>query len=115
MPSLRRTLSSLSALATFEAAARLASFTRAAEELGVTQAAVSRQIRALETDLNTALFLRQHRRVELTRAGHLLAGAVTSGFDRIAEVIETLTDLLDWLDELDDVQEVYHNAALPES
>jgi DNA-binding transcriptional LysR family regulator len=90
MPSLRRTLSSLSALATFEAAARLASFTRAAEELGVTQAAVSRQIRALETDLNTALFLRQHRRVELTRAGHLLAGAVTSGFDRIAEVIETL-------------------------
>lgn len=32
-----------------------------------------------------------------------------------AEVIETLTDLLDWLDELDDVQEVYHNAALPES
>ncbi len=90
MLSLRRSLPSVSALVTFEAAARLLSFTLAAAELGVTQAAVSRQIRALETDLGLRLFHRQHRRVELTRAGRLLSGSVTSGFDRIAETIGSL-------------------------
>ncbi|MDR0809285.1 MAG: LysR family transcriptional regulator [Gemmobacter sp.] len=59
----------MSALAIFEVAARLGSFTQAATELGVTQAAVSRQIKALENELNAALFLRQHRKVVLTPAG----------------------------------------------
>ena len=87
---LRRSLSSINALATFEAAARLASFTQAAAELGVTQAAVSRQIKQLESDLNTALFLRAHRRVALTPAGAALAGTVTGAFDSMAEMIETI-------------------------
>ncbi len=90
MPSLRRSLASLSALATFEAAARRGSFTLAAEELGVSQAAVSRQVKALEDDLGAALFLRRHRRVELTHAGLLLAASVTTGFDRIAETVASL-------------------------
>ncbi|MCE6959822.1 LysR family transcriptional regulator [Cereibacter sphaeroides] len=90
MTTLRRSLSSLNALATFEAAARLGSFTQAAHELGVTQAAVSRQIKLLEVDLNTPLFLRVHRRVVLTPAGEALATTVTGAFGRMAEMIETL-------------------------
>lgn len=90
MPSLRRSLSSLSALATFEAAARHASFTLAAGELGVSQAAVSRQVKALEADIGATLFLRRHRQVELTNAGLLLAASVSAGFERIAETVETL-------------------------
>ncbi|MFO1173753.1 MAG: LysR substrate-binding domain-containing protein [Paracoccaceae bacterium] len=90
MPSLRRSLASLSALATFEAAARHGSFTLAAVELGVSQAAVSRQVKALEDDLGAALFLRRHRQVELTHAGRLLSASVTTGFDRIAETIASL-------------------------
>jgi DNA-binding transcriptional LysR family regulator len=90
MSTFRRSIPSLTALATFEAAARLQSFTRAAEELGVTQAAVSRQIKLLEHDLNTALFLRAHRRVEATPAGAALASTVTTAFTRITEMAETL-------------------------
>jgi DNA-binding transcriptional LysR family regulator len=69
MPTIRRSVSSLASLATFEAAARLGSFTRAAAELGVTQAAISRQVKRLEEDLNAPLFLRSHRKVELTVEG----------------------------------------------
>lgn len=90
MVGLRRSISSLSALASFEAAARLESFTLAAAELGVTQAAVSRQIKLLETELNARLFLRAHRKVTLTPAGAALAGTVTGAFGRVAEMIETI-------------------------
>lgn len=90
MPNLRRSIPSMSALATFEAAARLSSFTLAASELGVTQAAVSRQIKALEDDLNTPLFVRAHRRVTLTTAGAALAGSVTNAFNSMADMIETI-------------------------
>lgn len=90
MAHLRRSISSLSALASFEAAARLESFTLAAGELGVTQAAVSRQIKLLETELNISLFSRAHRKVTLTPAGAALAAAVTSSFGRMAEMIETI-------------------------
>ena len=90
MPRFRRSLPSLSALATFEAAARLGSFTLAAVELGVTQAAVSRQIKALEADLNAALFLRAHRRVTLTASGTALAAAVGSAFARMAEMVDAI-------------------------
>ncbi len=89
-PSLRRSVPSMSALASFEAAARLGSFTQAAAELGVTQAAVSRQIRLLETDLNTPLFLRANRRVVLTAQGAALAGRVSAAFTSMAEMIETI-------------------------
>ncbi|MDE3028703.1 MAG: LysR family transcriptional regulator [Paracoccaceae bacterium] len=90
MTSLRRSVPSLTALAGFEAAARLGSFTQAATELGVTQAAISRQIKLLEIDLNTLLFLREHRRVVLTSAGAALAGALTGAFTTITEMVETI-------------------------
>ena len=90
MSTLRRSIPSLSALATFEAAARLQSFTLAAQELGVTQAAVSRQIKLLESDLNTSLFLRAHRRVVTTPAGTAFAETVSNAFTRITEMAETI-------------------------
>ena len=61
----------------FEAAARLSSFTRAAEELFITQSAVSRQVQALEEHLGTALFERHHRAIRLTHAGELLYRAAS--------------------------------------
>lgn len=90
MAQLRRTLPTLNLLSTFESASRLGSFTLAAAELGVTQAAVSQQIKALEQELNKALFVRAHRRVVLTPAGAALAQAVGGAFSRMAEMIETL-------------------------
>jgi DNA-binding transcriptional LysR family regulator len=62
----------LTALRTFEAAARYCSFKQAADELCVTQAAVSRQIRQLEERLGVNLFVRSHRRVDLTEPGRKL-------------------------------------------
>lgn len=90
MSTIRRSVSSLASLATFEAAARLGSFTLAAAELGVTQAAVSRQVRRLEDDLRTPLFLRSHRRVELTAQGRILASVMTEVFGRAAETVEAI-------------------------
>ncbi len=62
-------LPSLDLLRGFETAARLLSFTKAGEELHLTQSAVSRQIKELETQLGAALFERRHRSLELTQAG----------------------------------------------
>jgi LysR family glycine cleavage system transcriptional activator len=76
-------LPSLSAIRAFEAAARLASFTRAAEELGMTQAAVSYQIKRLEQQLGLTLFQRLPRQVVLTRAGERLAPAVLDSFQTL--------------------------------
>ncbi|PZX14505.1 DNA-binding transcriptional LysR family regulator [Palleronia aestuarii] len=90
MHGLRRDLPSLTSLVAFESAARRESFTRAAAELNVTQAAVSRRIKALETDLGRPLFERSHRRVRLTEAGRRLFEAVTRGFDGIAETVAAL-------------------------
>lgn len=90
MAPLRRSLPTLNLLSTFESAARQGSFTLAAAELGVTQAAVSQQIKALEQELNKTLFLRAHRRVILTPAGAALASTVGVAFARMAEMIETL-------------------------
>lgn len=90
MPTIKRSVPSLSALVTFEAAARLGGFTAAARELGVTQAAVSRQMRLLEDDLGAPLFVRAHRRVELTPAGSVLSMAVGQAFDRIGDAIDVI-------------------------
>jgi DNA-binding transcriptional LysR family regulator len=90
MVSLRRSVSSVGALVTFEAAARLGGFTLAADELGVSQAAVSRQIKLLEAELNTPLFTRAHRKVQLTPAGQALSVAVSGSFNRIAEVLDAI-------------------------
>lgn len=73
-------LPNLSALRAFEAAARHSSFTRAAEELGLTQAAVSRHIRNLEEEIGVQLFRRTHRAVTLTDAGRRYAKRVSGGF-----------------------------------
>lgn len=74
------TLPPLSAVRAFEAAARHLSFTKAAAELGMTQAAVSYQIKLLEERVGAPLFLRRPRQVVLTAAGQRLAAAATEAF-----------------------------------
>lgn len=84
MVSLRAKLPPPNALVTFEAAARHRNFTRAAAELGVTQAAVSRQIRTLEDHLGVPVFRRAPKGLQLTRDGQRLFQAVTMGLEHIA-------------------------------
>ncbi|MCR8548347.1 transcriptional regulator GcvA [Salipiger sp. P9] len=74
----------LTALRAFEAAARHMSFAAAAQELNVTPAALSFQIRNLEEHLGQPLFRRLNRAVELTPAGHALAPGCSEGFARLA-------------------------------
>ncbi|MCO5066136.1 MAG: LysR substrate-binding domain-containing protein [Rhizobiaceae bacterium] len=73
----------LTALRSFEAAGRHLSFSRAADELFVSQAAISRQVRELEDLLAAPLFRRLHRKVELTEAGSALLFRITASFDTI--------------------------------
>src|SRR3954451_23381645 len=80
---MRRKLPPLSALRTFEAAARTLSFTKAAEELLVTQGAISRQIRLLEEHLGVALFKRLIRKVELTPDGEQYFISVSKALDEV--------------------------------
>jgi len=75
----------LTTLRAFEAAARLGSFSRAAEEISVTHSAVSHQVRALERALGTPLFQRNGRRVALTSAGRHFADRVGAALRDIAE------------------------------
>ena len=86
-----RNIPSLVALRYFEAAGRNLSFKLAAEEMNVTQAAVSHQIRQLEAHLKVRLFRRLHQRVELTGEGDELLDVTTEYFDRIAEVCGRIT------------------------
>ncbi len=76
---------SLDLLRGFEAAARHLSFTRAAEELFVTQAAISHEIKTLEKQLGQALFTRVNRGLSLTSAGHELHRGVREGLELINE------------------------------
>jgi LysR family glycine cleavage system transcriptional activator len=87
-----RHLPPLAAVKAFEAAARHENFTLAAAELGMTQAAVSYQIRLLEERLGVPLFLRSKRRVTLSDAGRRVAPLVSDAFDRIAEGFSDLLD-----------------------
>jgi DNA-binding transcriptional LysR family regulator len=82
----------LTALRSFEAAGRHANFTRAAEELHVTQAAISHQIRHLEEHLGVALFRRLGRKLALTDHGRALQPVLRDAFERIADTIEGLRD-----------------------
>ena len=77
----------LNALRAFEASARHLSFTRAAIELCVTQAAVSHQVKSLEAQLNVTLFKRLPRGLMLTREGETLLPVVRESFDRIAHTL----------------------------
>lgn len=83
MPSLR-------AVKSFVAAAKYQNFTRAAEALCVTQAAVSRQIRELESALGVALFKRAGRAVELTEAGTIFYDAAYLSFVNIAQAAQRI-------------------------
>lgn len=83
MPSLR-------AVRSFVAAARYQNFTRAAEALCVTQAAISRQVRELESFLETQLFKREGRAVELTRAGSIFFDAAQLSFINIAQAADRI-------------------------
>ena len=79
-----RRLPPLNALKAFEAAARSESFTRAAEELCVTQGAVSHQVKALEATLGIKLFNRERQRLVITDAGREYLAVVRDALDRIA-------------------------------
>ena len=87
-----RSLPPLNALRAFEAAARHESFSRAAEELGVSHSAVSRHVRGLEARLGVSLFRDQSRGVVLTPEGHHYAHRVAPAFDAIADATEGLAD-----------------------
>jgi LysR family glycine cleavage system transcriptional activator len=82
---------SLNALRAFEAAARHSSFTKAALELNVTQAAISHQVKALEESLDAALFRRNNRVLELTEAARILLPDVTAAFDMLAAATDRFT------------------------
>ena len=81
----------LNALRVFEAAARLKSFTKAGEELGMTQTAVSYQIKLLEEHVGEPLFLRRPRQVSLTEAGEQLQPKVAQGFSILAEAMASVS------------------------
>ena len=82
----------LSSIRVFEAAARLNSFTRAAEELGMTQAAVSWQIKALETRLGFSLFRRLPREVQPTEPGERLSRAATEALTLLRRAFAEVTE-----------------------
>jgi LysR family glycine cleavage system transcriptional activator len=82
----------LSAIRVFEAAARRLSFTRAAEDLGMTQAAVSWQVKALERRLDQTLFRRLPREVALTPAGERLARAASEAMGLLRTAVADLAD-----------------------
>ena len=90
MQNLKRLLPSASALVVFEAAGRHENFTRAADELGMTQAAVSYAIRTMEDQLGVPLFHRSHRAVELTEAGARFHADVSAGLTRIQKSAEAV-------------------------
>jgi LysR family transcriptional regulator, glycine cleavage system transcriptional activator len=80
----------LNALRAFEAAARHLSFSRAADELHVTPAALSHQIKGLEEFLEVKLFIRRTRSVELTDAGRTLYPGLHAGFGQIRQAVNSL-------------------------
>ena len=92
MPAMPRQLPPLNALRSFEAAARYESFTRAAEELHVTQGAVSQQVKALEAQLGIKLFLRERQRLQITRAGRDYLVVIREALDHIGAGTERLRE-----------------------
>jgi len=88
-----RELPPLTALRAFEAAARHLSFTKAAHELHVTQAAISHQVKSLELHLGVKLFRRMTRRLLLTDEAQALLQVVQTSFDNIAAATRRLTEV----------------------
>lgn len=85
-----QSLPPLNALKAFEAAARLQSFTKAAEELNVTRAAVSQQVKALESQLEAILFERHGAQLVLTEAARDYLPVVSNLFQQLAVTTEQL-------------------------
>ena len=85
-------LPSLSALRAFDAAAKCASFSGAARALNVTPAAISQQVRTLESELGLVLVRREGRGIALTEHGIVLAGSLAQGFGSIVEGIRLLRE-----------------------
>jgi len=83
----------LNAMKAFEAAARCLSFTRAAEELRLSQSAVSRQIQGLERQLGAALFERRHKEIALTRAGVIFYDTVKTCLANIRQSVQDIRNL----------------------
>ncbi|MGF6108892.1 LysR family transcriptional regulator [Pseudomonas sp. ADAK2] len=92
MNTLGKSLPPLASLLPFEAAARLESFSKAADELHITQAAISRQIRGLEDNLGLKLFCRRNRAVFLTEEGRELGRVVSSALQSIRDSAVTLRE-----------------------
>lgn len=88
----RPPLPPLNALRAFEAVARHLSFKEAADELSVTPAAVSHQVKGLEERLGRPLVVRGNRSIALTVAGRRFAAGLTEGFDRLAEAMATVRE-----------------------
>jgi LysR family glycine cleavage system transcriptional activator len=102
----------LAAVRCFEAAARHESFTRAAEELGMTQAAMSYQIKLLEERVGP-LFLRKARGVTLTETGRRLAPAIRSAFDELRSAFENLQQTAEGVLAITGVQTFASNWLVP--
>jgi LysR family transcriptional regulator, glycine cleavage system transcriptional activator len=90
MPNRRYRLPQLGFIQGFEAAARHLSFTKAAEELFITQSAVSRQVKALEDHLGVTLFERRQRALALTESGHALYRVATDVLERLQAATDQL-------------------------
>ncbi|EBX4816969.1 LysR family transcriptional regulator, partial [Salmonella enterica subsp. enterica serovar Newport] len=86
----RKRLPSLTGLLALEATVRLRSVTMAAKELGVTQAAVSRQIAQLEEEFGRPLFYRGHRTIEPTPSCLALGNALGESFADMAQSVEAM-------------------------
>ncbi|OWV93160.1 LysR family transcriptional regulator [Rhizobium sp. R72] len=85
----------LNALRVFEAVARLGSFTKAGDELGMTQTAVSYQVKLLEENIGEPLFLRRPRQIALTDAGERLAPKVTEAFAMLHEAMASVREQIE--------------------
>ncbi len=92
LTAMSRRLPPLNSLRAFEAAARLLSFSKAADELAVTPAAISHQIKGLEDQLGAKVFRRDKQKVTLTEAGALLLPGLRDGFDLIAGAVADVTE-----------------------
>ncbi|WP_395069569.1 LysR family transcriptional regulator [Paraburkholderia silvatlantica] len=90
MPNLRRKLPSANALFVFEAAARCGNFTRAAQELYVSQPAVSRMLARMEDHIGVKLFERVRGGIELTENGKILYSKISEGFSGIESAIREI-------------------------
>lgn len=87
---LKRRLPPMNALRVFEVAARYENFTLAANELNVTQTAVSKQVAQLEAYLGQPLFLRNHKSLKLTESGRICAQSITQSLDHIEKKLLSL-------------------------